>query len=208
MSPVEGLSKLPLEEYGIYCTDTNFVFALQEQGSADISPDNKLAISILEAIVNTDGFPVISSSVSDEILNSLRNTLITEHRRKNKSSGHLGSKQILKKDMTILPAVIQQRDNMIFDFLNLPSLVANFTLGPALQSAEASVVKQTGLDFGDARQLIIAKSLKPTGFLTLDSDFAKIHDPDLKIFIPDRHLISGTSGTIKLTIPTVDVEMA
>ena len=166
---------------------------------------------ILRNIIYNDAILVTASFTGEEMLNIFRKNLIDDIRqlKKQQYSG-VSNKVVLQNESHILRDATTARDQIMARFTSIPGFIATYNVNSELLTLETELIQNTGLDAGDARHLILGKSIKDpalTGFLSLDSDYARINDPDFPIYIPDRFLSSGSSGTVNCVIPTIEVSI-
>lgn len=200
MAPVISFRDFNADSSSIYYFDTCSLCLILLNTRQNNIADKQEVIRILTEIVSKQGFISTSELANDELHGVIRKQICDSFKQ---CSNEKRDDVLLR--LPYLHAQIEGKLNeAINDFINLPGYIQSYNNNESLRINSQSVTVQTGLESNDAKHLVIAKSMQADVFVTVDSDFSKVNDPDLKILLPDRFITPNTAA-ININIPTIEL---
>lgn len=206
MSPIEKLSNLSSNSPGYVCFDTSFIMSQYgEPYGNSFGTDVNNALSFL---LNSGTNIAIPDQIYRELASGIRNALLRKERENNPTLSK-EAKDIFERNPKILCLVNSETERMIRDLDAMQPLY--LSCNPLsiykLSTAVRGFAAKTNLDLGDSENIITAKSYGVTSFLTCDKDYAKINDPNMTIYLPDRMVnVNTLSNAVNITIPYLNLK--
>ena len=199
VAPVKDFSEISYDENEIAYLDSNIVYSLFSGSSLYVAENSKSIQYTINKLATSQSLLISSNIMRDELNAIIRKHLLKDYVAKN---GRAHYKKIIQENPQILSEVSRSVNAIISQFEQLPGIMLTTNQQDLWYECESQIIENLHVENMDAKHLLAAKSAGAKYFITADSDFQHINDPELTIVLPKIKKANTPSQSITYTIPS------